>query len=197
VSVVLLFATCMSFADVVAVCGARAHATSQLLDEMMDYSIPFTTEPNNLRDIVAPPNVLTAVAGSSTSPLTSLPFCSPMLAVQCSAHRRSPTRCPRLPSAMSIGVVASIVIHRALLSPSLSLSLSFYLSLAVSLLSVLIPLFLIKTVCCWFGQNCLFCFLAIAVCRCLIVLLSCYSVKYRTNEIFVDLVESIHAIIES
>merc|ERR1712000_9185 len=36
----------------------------QLLDEMMDYSIPFTTEPNNLRDIVAAPNVLKAVAGS-------------------------------------------------------------------------------------------------------------------------------------
>jgi AP-3 complex subunit mu len=35
----------------------------QLLDEMMDYGVPFTTEPNTLRDIVAAPDMLSAVAG--------------------------------------------------------------------------------------------------------------------------------------
>jgi len=35
----------------------------QLLDEMMDYGIPFTTEPNTLRDIVAAPDMLSAMAG--------------------------------------------------------------------------------------------------------------------------------------
>jgi hypothetical protein len=44
---------------------ARA-TTRQLLDEMMDYSIPFTTEPNNLKDIVAPPDALNVLSGNGT-----------------------------------------------------------------------------------------------------------------------------------
>lgn len=44
----------------------KAHFTVvyQLLDEMVDYGVPFTTEPNILRDIVSPPSVVTALAGS-------------------------------------------------------------------------------------------------------------------------------------
>lgn len=42
----------------------------QLLDEMMDNGFPLTTEPNVLKDIVAPPNlvtkVLTAVTGKAS-----------------------------------------------------------------------------------------------------------------------------------
>ena len=38
----------------------------ELLDEMMDYGVPFTTEPNNLRDIVTAPDALTAMAGNGT-----------------------------------------------------------------------------------------------------------------------------------
>jgi AP-3 complex subunit mu len=42
----------------------------QLLDEMMDNGFPLTTEPNLLKDIVAPPNlvakVLTAVTGKAS-----------------------------------------------------------------------------------------------------------------------------------
>jgi AP-3 complex subunit mu len=50
----------------VTVSTLKAHFTVvyQLLDEMVDYGVPFTTEPNILRDIVTPPSVINALAGS-------------------------------------------------------------------------------------------------------------------------------------
>lgn len=38
----------------------------QLLEEMLDNGVPFTTEPNILREMIAPPNMLTSVMSSVT-----------------------------------------------------------------------------------------------------------------------------------
>jgi len=38
----------------------------QLLEEMLDNGVPFTTEPNILREMIAPPNIITSVIGSVT-----------------------------------------------------------------------------------------------------------------------------------
>lgn len=49
----------------------------QLLDEMIDNGFPLTTEPNILRDIIAPPNivskVLSVVTGNSSNVSETLP----------------------------------------------------------------------------------------------------------------------------
>lgn len=49
----------------------------QLLDEMIDNGFPLTTEPNILREMIAPPNivskVLSVVTGSSSNMSSTLP----------------------------------------------------------------------------------------------------------------------------
>jgi AP-3 complex subunit mu len=45
----------------------------QLLEEMLDNGVPFTTEPNILREMIAPPNIITNVVGSLTGRLNN-PF---------------------------------------------------------------------------------------------------------------------------
>lgn len=49
----------------------------QLLDEMIDNGFPLTTEPNILREIIAPPNlvskVLSVVTGNSSNVSDTLP----------------------------------------------------------------------------------------------------------------------------
>lgn len=63
---------------------ANYDVIAQLLNEMCDDGIPFTTEPNALRDVVLPPSVL----GKLLSNVTGLPRYLSFLS--------SPSRLPRL-----------------------------------------------------------------------------------------------------
>lgn len=55
----------------------KVHCFLQLLDEMIDNGFPLTTEPNILRDMIAPPNIvskmLSVVTGNTSNVSDTLP----------------------------------------------------------------------------------------------------------------------------